>query len=83
MVSAYVLINTQPGLLAIASEKMTAIEGIKSVEAVTGPFDAIAYAEAPTPEELGHLVVSQIQRISGIQKTLTCLVVSLEAARAA
>ncbi len=83
MVSAYVLINTEPGSLAEATKKMTSIEGVRSVEAVTGPFDAIAYAEAPTPEELGHLVVSQMQKISGIQKTLTCLVVSLEAARAA
>ena len=83
MVSAYILINTQPGSLADATKGLTAIEGVKSVEAVTGPFDAIAFAEAPTAEELGHLVVSQIQKLSGIQKTLTCLVVSLEAARAA
>ncbi len=83
MVAAYVLINTQPGTLGDAARAITAIDGVRSVEAVTGPFDAIAYAEAGTPDELGRLVVSAIQKVPGIQKTLTCLVVELEAAKAA
>lgn len=83
MVAAYVLINTVPGALGEAAQLITAIPGVRSVDAVTGPFDAIAYAEAATPDELGRLVVSKIQKVSGIQKTLTCLIVALEAAPAA
>jgi len=83
MVAAYVLINTTPGTLGEAAQRITDIEGVRSVEAVTGPFDAVAYAEAGTPDQLGRLVVSEIQKVPGVQKTLTCLVVALEATKAA
>lgn len=83
MVAAYVLINTQPGAVGEAAKRIVAIPGVRSVDAVTGPFDAIAYAEAGTSDELGRLVVSEIQKVPGIQKTLTCLLVALEAAKAA
>lgn len=78
MVAAYILMNTQPGALVNAAKKITNIDGVREVDAITGPFDAIAYAEAGTPEELAHLVVSRIQKVEGVQKTLTCLVVALE-----
>ena len=53
------------------------------LDAVTGPYDAIAYAEAPTPDDLGRLVVSELQKVPGIHKTLTCMVVDLKATKAA
>lgn len=79
MVGAYVLLNTRPGLLKEAVKTIIDIEGVRSIDAVTGPYDAIAYAEAGTNDELGNLVVSEIQKAPGIEKTLTCLIVDLEA----
>ena len=44
---------------------------------VTGPYDVIARVEADSIDELGRLVVSQVQLIEGITRTLTCPVVNL------
>jgi DNA-binding Lrp family transcriptional regulator len=46
-------------------------------EDVTGPYDVIVKAEAPTMDELGRLVVAKIQSVPGITRTLTCPVVNL------
>lgn len=83
MVAAYVLIEAQAGALGRMADEVKEIEGLRSIEAVTGPYDAIAYAEAATPDELAKLVVSRLQKVEGIQRTLTCMVVGLEAVRAA
>ena len=44
---------------------------------MTGPYDVIAKAEAESMDQLGRLVVSQIQMVDGITRTLTCPVVNL------
>ena len=48
-----------------------------SADDVTGPYDVIARAEAATVDELGKMVVSRVQMIDGITRTLTCPVVNL------
>jgi DNA-binding Lrp family transcriptional regulator len=83
MVAGYILMNTKPGALKEAAKKIAGIEGVREVDAITGPYDAIAYAEAATPDQLGRLVVSAIQQVPGVEKTLTCLVVALEEKAAA
>jgi DNA-binding Lrp family transcriptional regulator len=83
MIAAYILIEAQAGALGKVAEDISEIEGLRSIEAVTGPYDAIAYAEAATPDDLAKLVVSRLQKVEGIQKTLTCMVVGLEAVKAA
>jgi hypothetical protein len=44
---------------------------------VTGPYDVIVSAEADTVDELGKMVVSRVQLVDGITRTLTCPVVNL------
>jgi DNA-binding Lrp family transcriptional regulator len=44
---------------------------------VTGPYDVILRAEARTMDDLGKLIVSRIQQVNGITRTLTCPVVHL------
>jgi DNA-binding Lrp family transcriptional regulator len=44
---------------------------------VTGPYDVVAQAEAETMDDLGRLVLSKVQMIGGITRTLTCPVVNL------
>ncbi len=83
MVAAYILIEAKAGGLEEAANRISEIEGLREIDAVTGPYDAIAYAEAPTPDDLGRLVVSELQKVPGIYKTLTCMVVDLKAAKAA
>ena len=53
------------------------IDGVVSAEDVTGPYDVIVRAEAGSVDELGKMVVSKVQLIDGITRTLTCPVVHL------
>ena len=76
-VNAYVLVQTEVGKAADVATQIAAIGGVVSAEDVTGPYDVIARAEAASVDELGKLVVGQIQRIDGITRTVTCPVVNL------
>ncbi len=76
-VSAYVLIQTEVGKAADVARQVSAIDGVVQAEDVTGPYDVIARAESPSVDELGKLVVSRVQRIEGITRTVTCPVVNL------
>ena len=76
-VNAYVLIQTEVGKAAQVAEEVAGLEGVVAAEDVTGPYDVIVRAEAPTVDELGKLVVARIQAVDGITRTLTCPVVHL------
>ena len=76
-VTAYVLIQTEVGKAALVAKQVDAIEGVTSAEDVTGPYDVIVRAEASSVDDLGRMVVSQIQLIEGITRTVTCPVVNL------
>ena len=76
-VKAYVLIQTEVGKAADVARQVAGIEGVVAAEDVTGPYDVIVRAEAPSVDDLGRLVVSQIQLIEGITRTVTCPVVNL------
>ena len=76
-VRAYVLIQTEVGQAAIVAEQIRDLDGVVMADDVTGPYDVIAQAEAPTVDDLGKMVVSRVQMIEGITRTLTCPVVNL------
>jgi len=76
-VRAYVLIQTEVGQAASVADHIRSISGITAADDVTGPYDVIASAEADTVDELGRLVVSKVQMLEGITRTLTCPVVNL------
>ena len=76
-VSAYILIQTEVGKAANVATQVGRVEGVVSADDVTGPYDVIARAEAETVDDLGRMVVSRVQMIDGITRTLTCPVVNL------
>jgi hypothetical protein len=76
-VSAYILIQTEVGKAAAVAQAVGAIDGVGSSEDWRGPYDVIARSEADTVDELGKMVVSKVQMIDGITRTLTCTVVHL------
>ena len=76
-VSAYILIQTEVGKAAAVAQQVRAVEGVSAADDVTGPYDVIARAEADTVDELGRMVVSKVQMIDGITRTLTCPVVNI------
>jgi DNA-binding Lrp family transcriptional regulator len=76
-VSAYILIQTEVGKAAQVASEVRDISGVISADDVTGPYDVIARAESDNMDELGKMVVSRVQHIDGITRTLTCTVVNL------
>jgi DNA-binding Lrp family transcriptional regulator len=76
-VSAYVLIQTEVGKAAQVASEVGRVDGVISADGVTGPYDVIALTEADSMDDLGRLVVSQVQLIDGITRTTTCPVVHL------
>lgn len=76
-VQAYILIQTEVGKAAKVATDIAEIAGVTMAEDVTGPYDVIVRAEARNVDELGKLVVANIQGVPGITRTLTCPVVHL------
>jgi DNA-binding Lrp family transcriptional regulator len=76
-VSAYVLIQTEVGKAAAVASEIAGLAGVASAEDVTGPYDVIVRVEADTVDELGKLVVANVQGVAGITRTLTCPIVHL------
>jgi DNA-binding Lrp family transcriptional regulator len=77
MVRAFVLIQAGVGMASRVGPAVSAIQGVRSADVVTGPYDVIARVEASNIDSLGRLVVSKIQAVEGITRTLTCPVVRL------
>lgn len=76
-VSAYILIQAEVGVASEVANTAKDISGVVFVDAITGPYDVLVKVEANTMDELGKKVVSDVQNISGITRTLTCPVVNL------
>lgn len=76
-VRAFVLIQTEVGKAAQVAAEVAALDGVVASEGVMGPYDVVARAEAESEDAMGTLVVSRIQMIDGITRTLTCPVVNL------
>lgn len=77
VVQAYILIQTEVGKATAVAELISEIPGVLTAEDVTGPYDVIVKAEAETVDDLGRMVVAQVQKVEGITRTLTCPVVHL------
>ena len=76
-VCAYILIQTEVGKSGDVARGVRVIEGVTSADDVTGPYDVIVRAEADTLDALGKAVVSRIQLVDGITRTLTCPVINV------
>ncbi|MFN2390037.1 MAG: Lrp/AsnC ligand binding domain-containing protein [Actinomycetota bacterium] len=75
-VRAYILIQTAVNAYRVAGD-LRDLDGIESADDVSGPYDVIVRAAAPDMDSLGQLVVSSIQSVEGITRTLTCPIVEL------
>jgi DNA-binding Lrp family transcriptional regulator len=72
-VKAYVLIKAHIGKTKGVVEAIRRLKGVVSINAVTGPYDAIAVIQAETLNEVGDLVVSMVHPVAGISRTVTCI----------
>jgi DNA-binding Lrp family transcriptional regulator len=77
MIAAYILIQTEVGVVGSVAPEVAGVKGVISAEGVTGPYDVITRAEAANLDELAKLVIRRIQEVPGVTRTLTCPVVHL------
>jgi DNA-binding Lrp family transcriptional regulator len=76
-VSAYILIQTEVGKAGHVTDMVRGIDGIVSVDPVTGPYDIVARAEAQDLDLLAKGTVMPMQELDGITRTLTCPILQL------
>jgi len=72
---AFVLIETVVGRNKEVVTALKQLEGVESVNTVTGPYDVITTIEGETLNIIGDLVTDKIHPIAGISRTVTCLVI--------
>ena len=72
---AYVLIETAIGKTRDVASALDGLEGVMSVDLVTGPYDLIVVIEADDLGSIGDMVTGNVHTIGGIQRTVTCLTV--------
>ena len=72
---AFVLIETVVGRNKDVVAALRQLEGVKSVDTVTGPYDIIAIIEGEALNDIGDLVTGKIHPIAGISRTVTCLAI--------
>ncbi len=77
MVEAYVLIQAEIGKPPQVVDELSGISSVTSVVIVTGPYDVVARVAAEDVDALGKLIVTKIQAVAGITRTLTCPVLHL------
>jgi len=78
MTRAYILVQTEVGrACSSVADEIARISGVVEADNVTGPYDVVVLAEADNLEGLNREVLSRIQAVTGITRTLTCPVVHL------
>jgi len=72
---AFVLIETAVGKTKDVIAILNRTQGIKSVDAVTGPYDIIAVVEEDDLNAVGNMVTTKVHPIDGVTRTVTCLAI--------
>ena len=75
MPKAFILIETMVGRTREIADAMDKIEGVKSVDLVTGPYDIIAVVEGESLNQIGDIITQVIHPIGGVSRTVTCLAI--------
>ena len=70
MITAYILINLQPGSSDKIIKEMRKIENIRKISIVTGEYDIVVRVEVKNLEKLLK-ITDKLQMIKGVNKTTT------------
>lgn len=73
MVKAYILIEMSAGHSRNLVNALTGRPGVKNVDRVTGPYDAVVVLEAPDINAISEIVAEEIHALQGVVRTLTCV----------
>ena len=76
MTRCFVLVETAVGKQLEVKNYLETLEGVDSVDTVTGPYDIIVVTDAKDLNDIGDLVTSRVQKMPYITRTVTCLSVT-------
>ena len=71
MITAFVMLDVEPGRVKSLAEELLAISGVTEVYSVAGPFDLIAVVRVREHDQLSELVTERIASRPGIVSTDT------------
>ena len=74
---AYLLIETRVGESKEVLNKIAQLDGVKSADPVTGPYDIIAIVEREDLSDIASLVTGEIGSINGVSRKVTCVAFDL------
>ena len=74
---AYVLIEADPAHIQYIIEELAKVENVRSADVVTGIYDIIVFVEGENQNEIGRVVIRDINPIKGVKKATTCMVVEI------
>lgn len=74
-VKAHVMITLQPRMTTDIITAMTALDGVRSVYSVSGPYDLIAEVAAMSVSDL-DAVIDHIIAIEGVERTVSSVILS-------
>ena len=74
---AYLLIETSVGKSKEVLNKIAQLDGVKSADPVTGPYDIITVVERQDLDGIASLVTEEIGSIDGISRNVTCVAINI------
>lgn len=72
---AFLLVETAVGRTRDVANTLRDLDGIESVDVVTGPYDIIAIIVGDDMSVVGGLVTEKIHTVVGVVRTVTCVAV--------
>jgi DNA-binding Lrp family transcriptional regulator len=72
---AYLLVETAVGKTRDVASTLRELNGIETVDVVTGPYDIIAVISGDDMSVVGYLVTEGIHTVTGVVRTVTCVAV--------
>lgn len=74
---AFVLIKVHAGEVREVVRQLREMEMVTEAHMTFGPYDAVAVIDSAELADIGRLIATTIQPISGVEQTLTCLAVEV------
>lgn len=71
-VRAFILVQTEIGFSTTVAAQCKKLPNLVSVDLVTGPYDVVVVVDCTSIQQLGQEIVSEVQQIDGVTRTLTC-----------
>ncbi len=73
MITAFIILTVQPGLVNRVAEALIEVPGIAEVHSVAGPFDLVAVARVKEHDALSDLVTGRVSVLEGVVRTETLI----------